>query len=298
MLKVLIQIILLIAFVVFLVMGLFKLDKNLKPSFRPNKLLAVSLVSLVGWLATMCVVFIPANTVGIKWSAFTGTSTNTLNEGPALKTPFDVIYQIPTTVQERTIDGVSVQTKDAQWVSMSINVKYQVNPENAFKVFQNYETLENLNTNLIANVSQRAIEEVTTQYNIIEVLGEKRNDIYIEIENILREKLAEEAVTLKFITIKDTDAGEQIEQAIADEAVAKKEVETAEQQKQKAEIEAETKLIEAEGEAKANEVKTKQLTDEILAEMWINKWDGKLPLVSDSNGNMIDISGLLNDDQQ
>lgn len=298
MLKLLIQIILLIAFVVSLVMGLFKLDKNLKPSFRPNKLLAVSLVSLVGWLATMCVVFIPANTVGIKWSAFTGTSTNTLNEGPALKTPFDVIYQIPTTVQERTIDGVSVQTKDAQWVSMSINVKYQVNPENAFKVFQNYETLENLNTNLIANVSQRAIEEVTTQYNIIEVLGEKRNDIYIEIENILREKLAEEAVTLKFITIKDTDAGEQIEQAIADEAVAKKEVETAEQQKQKAEIEAETKLIEAEGEAKANEVKTKQLTDEILAEMWINKWDGKLPLVSDSNGNMIDISGLLNDDQQ
>ena len=181
---------------------------------------------------------------------------------------------------------------------MSINVKYQVNPENAFKVFQNYETLENLNTNLIANVSQRAIEEVTTQYNIIEVLGEKRNDIYIEIENILHEKLAEEAVTLKFITIKDTDAGEQIEQAIADEAVAKKEVETAEQQKQKAEIEAETKLIEAEGEAKANEVKTKQLTDEILTEMWINKWDGKLPLVSDSNGNMIDISGLLNDDQQ
>ena len=298
MLKLLIQIILLIAFVVFLVMGLFKLDKNMKPSFRPNKLLAVSLVSLVGWLATMCVVFIPANTVGIKWSAFTGTSTNTLNEGPALKTPFDVIYQIPTTVQERTIDGVSVQTKDAQWVSMSINVKYQVNPENTFKVFQNYETLENLNTNLIANVSQRAIEEVTTQYNIIEVLGEKRNDIYIEIENILREKLAEEAVTLKFITIKDTDAGEQIEQAIADEAVAKKEVETAEQQKQKAEIEAETKLIEAEGEAKANEVKTKQLTDEILAEMWINKWDGKLPLVSDSNGNMIDISGLLNNDQQ
>ena len=60
-----------------------------------------------------------------------------------------------------------------------------------------------------------------------------------------------------------------------------------------AEIEAQTKLVQAQGEAEANAIKTKQLTDEILMEMWINKWNGVLPTVSDSDGMMIDVSGLM-----
>ena len=56
--------------------------------------------------------------------------------------------------------------------------------------------------------------------------------------------------------------------------------------------EAETKLIQAEGEAKANAVKTKALTNKVLLEQWIEKWDGKLPTVS-GDDNMIDISKLL-----
>ena len=58
-------------------------------------------------------------------------------------------------------------------------------------------------------------------------------------------------------------------------------------------LDAQTKLIKAEGEAKANEIKTKQLTDEILTEMFIEKWDGKLPTVSGSDGMMIDVSNIL-----
>ncbi|PJN79822.1 hypothetical protein CWE04_11460 [Thomasclavelia cocleata] len=89
------------------------------------------------------------------------------------------------------------------------------------------------------------------------------------------------------------DAGAEIENAIKQEAVAKKNVETAEQNKQIAQKEAETKLIKAQGEANANAVKTSQLTDQILIEQWIEKWDGELPTVSGSNNNMIDISKLL-----
>lgn len=254
----------------------------------------VALVVLLLWVGMNSYTFVPANEVGIKYSAFTGTSEETLNEGLAFKTPFDKVYTISTTVQEKSIENLSVQTKDAQWVSMIINVKYQVNNSNAFKVFKNYKTLDNLSNNLIANATQRSVEEITTKYNVMEVLGEERNSIYTEIENQLKERLALEGVDLKFLTIVDTDAGTTIENAIAQEAVAKKAVETALQNQEKAKIEAETKLIEAEGEAKANNVKTKALTDEVLLEMWIQRWDGKLPLVSDGEGGMmIDISSLM-----
>ena len=245
-------------------------------------------------LAANMVYVVPSNTVGVKYSIFTGTSEETLPEGIGIKSPFDKVYTIDTTVKERTIDGVTGQTKDAQWLTMSINVKYQIDKANAFKVYKNYKTLDNLDLNLISNVAQRCIESVTTKYNVIDVLGEKRDEIYKEIEKLMKERLADEGVTFKMLTIKDTDAGEAIENAIQEEAVAKKAVETAEQLKAKAEIEAETKIIEAQGEADANAVKTKQLTDKILAEMWINKWNGELPLVSgEGEGSIIDISALL-----
>lgn len=302
MLKLLLQLALLIVNVGLIVLGLVTEvetqdkwgDTVKKRVIKPNKKLLSAIIPFALWIGTMCVVTVPANTVGIKYSAISGTSEDTLSEGLAFKTPLDKVYTISTTVQERTVENVSVQTKDAQWVSMNINIKYQVNSSNAFKVFQSYKTLENLQNNLIANATQRAIEEVTTKYNVMEVLGEERSTIYTEIEKQLKDRLAVEGVDLRFITISDTDAGEAIENAISAEAVAKKNVETSLQKQEQAKIEAETKLIQAEGEAKANAVKTKALTDEVLLEMWINKWNGQTPVVSGSEGTMIDISSLLN----
>lgn len=288
-----IQILLLISVFVCIAFGLIVEDEYGEIVFKLNKKMWLVIIPLALWVGTLCITFIPANNVGIKYSAVSGVSQNTLNEGLAFKSPLDTVYLIDTTVQERTVEKVSVQTKDAQWISMDVNVKYSVNKNNAFRVFKNYKTLENLQINLIANATQRSIEEITTQYNIMDVLGERRNVIYKDIEQKLKELLEVEGVDLKFITIKDTDAGKAIEKAIADEAVATKAVETAKQKQEQSKIEAETKLIKAEGEAKANAVKTRALTDEVLFEMWINKWDGKMPTVSGTDNAMIDISGLL-----
>lgn len=294
MLMFLLQVLLLLTTAFLVVVGLIKFDERGEPcAVKLNKWLLVAILPLALFIGTLCITFVPANEVGIKYSAFTGVSEDTLNEGMAFKSPVDKVYTISTTVQEKTIENLSVQTKDAQWVSMTLNVKYQVNSSNAYKVFKSYKTLDNLSANLIANAAQRSIEEVTTKYNVIEVLGESRNVMYTEIENQLKERLAVEGVDLKFVTLVDTDAGSTIENAIQQEAVAKKAVETALQNQEKAKIEAETKLIEAKGEAEANAVKTKALTEEVLLEMWINKWNGQQPIVSGSNGTMIDISSLL-----
>lgn len=44
------------------------------------------------------------------------------------------------------------------------------------------------------------------------------------------------------------------------------------------EAEAKKKFVAAEAEFKANELRTKSLTPAILEQMWIQKWDGKLPV--------------------
>lgn len=261
--------------------------------FKLNKRQLLAIIPLLAALVMSCVTFVSANTVGVKYSAFSGTSKETLNEGLHFKTSFDKIYEIDTTVQERSVKDVMVQTNDAQFLTMNINVKYQVTTKDAFKVYKGYKTLDILNKNIIANYAQQALSEVCTQYNIIDILGDKRNEVIQKSSELLKEKYANEGVTFKSLTVKDMDAGNEIEKAIKDEAVAKKEVETAEQKKQKAQKEAETKLIEAQGEAEANAAKSTQLTDQILKEKIIEKWNGELSKVGGSNGTMFDISSLL-----
>lgn len=152
-----------------------------------------------------------------------------------------------------------------------------------------------MSQNLIIPTTQRVLEMVTTQYNVIDILGESRTEVYNKLEAMLTEEFAKYGVEFYAISITDMDAGEALEQAITDEAVAKKAVETAEQNLLKAQteakqqsvqaqakqdaarIEAETKLIEAEAEKQANELLNQSLTDEILRMEWINKWNGQMP---------------------
>lgn len=291
MMKLIISVLLLAATIATFVCGMKKVKDGME-EFKVNKKCFLSIIplGLLVFVQSICV--IPSNTVGVKYSALNGTSKDTLKEGVHFVTPFvDKIYKIDTTVQERTDESVSVQTKDAQWAKMQVNVKYEVSKSNAFKVYKQYKTMDALKENIIGNYAQNAMNEVCSNYNIIDLLGDQRNEIINKASEILRENLEKEGVTLKMLTIKDLDAGEKIEKAISDEAVAKKQVETAKQKQEKARTEAETKLIEAEGEANANAVKTKALTPEVLQEQWINKWDGKLPKVTDGN-TMIGLDNL------
>lgn len=291
MMKLIISALLLAATIATFVCGMKKVKDGME-EFKVNKKCFLSIIplGLLVFVQSICV--IPSNTVGVKYSALNGTSKNTLKEGVHFVTPFvDKIYKIDTTVQERTDESVSVQTKDAQWAKMQVNVKYEVSKSNAFKVYKQYKTMDALKENIIGNYAQNAMNEVCSNYNIIDLLGDQRNEIINKASEILRENLEKEGVTLKMLTIKDLDAGKKIEKAISDEAVAKKQVETAKQKQEKARTEAETKLIEAEGEANANAVKTKALTPEVLQEQWINKWDGKLPKVTDGN-TMIGLDNL------
>ncbi len=58
----------------------------------------------------------------------------------------------------------------------------------------------------------------------------------------------------------------------------------------KADGEAEAAKIKADGEAAANEKIEKSLTDNILRDKYLEKWNGELPkVVSDGDGLMFDI---------
>ena len=219
---------------------------------------------------------IPANTVGVKVSAIAGVQENTLQTGYHLKMPFiDKVYTLSTSVQTKTMEKITTQTKDGQWLNTNIDVKYRVNKEKAMTVFSNYTTLETVNDSVVSPAVQRAIESVTGNYDIYDVLGDKRTEVYEAIDKALKEKF--ESYDLEFVsfTITDQDAGDEIEAAIKNESVKQKEIDTAKQEQEKAKVEADTKkvqaqaeadagIIKAEGEAKANKAKSDSITDNLI----------------------------------
>lgn len=285
----------------FVVLGLSEDEElNINWKFKTRQVFSLAglLICLIG-----CVTKIPANSVGIVYSPFGGTREQTLSEGFHTKNIFDTVYKISTEVQTMNVTNLTTQTKDAQYLTSVLDVKYRVNTSNAYLVFTQFRTLKNMSDNLIIPTTQRILEHITTKYNVIDILGEKRSVVYSELEKTLAEEFAKYGVEFYSISITDMDAGAALENAITEEAVAKKAVETAEQNLLKAEteakqksvmakaeqeaamIEAETKLIEAEAEKSANEMLNQTMTDEILQKLWIEKWNGQMPTYYSGSGD-------------
>ena len=219
---------------------------------------------------------IPANTVGVKVSAFNGVSNKTMPTGWHLKMPFvDKVYKLPTSVQTKSLEKLTTQTKDGQWLNTNIDVKYRVEKAKAMTVFQEYTNLENVNNLVISPAVQRAIESVTGEYDIYDILGEKRTEVYEKIDDKLKTVFKKHNLEFVSFSITDQDAGDEIEQAIKDESVKQKQVDSAKQDKEKALIEAETKkinaqaeadasVIKAKGESEANQLKSNSITDSLI----------------------------------
>lgn len=283
--------------------------KLLKVKFVSKLSLLALIPLLIAIPAFMAVV--PANSVGIVYSAISGTSNQTLSEGYHFKSPIDKVYNIDTQVKTVSVEGLTTQTKDSQFLVSKLDIKYSVNSSNAYIVFKQFKTLDNMQSQLIVSATQRVLEQITTAYNVMDILGSKRSEIYAELEKALKKEFKTSGVDFYSISITDMDAGDELEKAITAEAVAKKAVETAKQDLEKAKTEAQkqvvsaqaeqdaakiiadTKVIQAKAEADSNKLLDASLTALIVQKMAVDKWNGVLPVVSGSSGSIMDISSLL-----
>lgn len=202
-------------------------------------------------------------------------------------------------------DQVFGESKERTVVYASdITVTYQINPEKSAYIYANVSNYEyNLVPQDLVNSSiKSAMVELdsskVTQRGHIEPLAKEK------IQLNLDEKYGENIVKVLKVVINNMDFEDSYNQAIAEKQIAqqayekqaienKTALEKADADKQvaitNAEAAAQAKLIEAEAEAKANELLNEQLTNAILTDKWISKWDGKLPTVTTDSNTMISL---------
>ena len=282
--------------VLFIVLGINRKSEKRYMGWKLCKRQFLSLLAFL-FIGFAMVAVVPANSVGITYAPFGGgIKDEVLGEGVSIKSPFDTVYTISTEVQDKTIENLTVQTKDSQFVTMTVNVKYFVDESKAFTVFKKFRTLTNVNTQLIQSEVKKAIESATTNFNIIECLGDGIPAIYEQVNSTLKTSLVENGITLHTVTLLNIDGGDEIEAAIAAEAVAKKRVETAQQELAAAQIQAETTVVDAQAQADATTILAEAVSDnpDVLTLRWIEKWNGVLPyfVSSDDSDVMVDMGDL------
>ena len=227
---------------------------------------------------------VPANHVGVVFNKMDGgVQEDILEPGWKFHTPFvETVYDVSTYThalhlkpgvdeKEKAYDDTLViQTQDGQWVSMQAEMQYRIAPEDAHFVFTQFRSndrdiIDNLREKMPA-IIQRAVERVTSQYDVVGILGRERTELQDKIEQSVTEELAKYGITMQSFTLVDTDAGDAIEQAIADEAVAQQLVETSKQQQEQQRVVNQTELEKSEAEAERKLVQAKVDAEKVKLE--------------------------------
>lgn len=245
------------------------------------------LILAVVFFMLFCVEKIPRGYVGSVYSVNGGTSDKVLTEGWKTKMPHEKVttYSVATeqllmTADERdgseNNESFSATCKDGV-LNVDLEMSYHFEAEDIPEIAKRYRGLsgeEIVNTRIKSKV-RTYVNEVTSEYTVLEAYMDKKSELNTELTTHLQKKLEPYGIVVESATLPRTEPDEAIKQAITERSKKAQEVEAAKQEQEKQKILAETKIIEAKGEAEAaiekakgeaeaNEIVSQSLTDKLL----------------------------------
>ena len=260
--------------------------KNYLKNKKAGYIVATCLVVFI--IVLSCVRTIKSGEVGIR-VRFGKIVESSTNEGINLKLPLiEKIKKMNVRVQKIEVRTNS-SSRDLQDVNMSVAVNYQIDNE---KAVQLYKTVGTNYENVVLEPSiEESIKAVTSGYTAEELIT-NRSEVSTKCMEELSKKSEKYGLLIRDFNITNFSFSVEFEKAIEEKQVAEQKVLTAKQELKREKIEAEKKIVSAEAEKKANELKQKSLTNNIIKEKFIEKWNGELPKVFGFD-EIIDITKIL-----
>lgn len=229
-----------------------------------------------------------------------GVQKYTLSEGFHFKAPWQKVNAFPTSIEtvymsadkregSEENEEITVGCNDGS-LKADLTFSYRFNAEDVPSVQRNYrgKSGEEIMNGVLRGQLRTWVSEVTKNYSTMEVHLTKKDEVNNKLTQYLNTKAEKYGVTFENVSLAETRPSAEVQQAIerrqqiAQELEQQKlSLEKAEVAKEQEQLEQEKALIKAEGERKANEAKAKGLDERILRQMAIEKWDGKLPVVTD-----------------
>ena len=253
-------------------------------------------------VAVLAVLIVALNSFVVVEAGHTGVvvtlgavNEGVLQEGMHLKAPFvqDVV-KIDNRIRKLEVTTEAF-SKDLQSVDTVLAINYRVDTSKSYSIYKNigadYENVlvvPAVNEELKAITATYTAEESVTNRALISEglivgLNEKLNDIGLYVTDV---------------NIIDFDFSDAFINAIEEKQVAQQQLLKAETEKQtkitNAQADAEAVKIKANAEAEANETISKSLTNQVIENKKIEKWNGELPRVQGGSGTIVDIGSVDN----
>lgn len=285
-------------------------ERTPEPVFKfPKVALLPAAVAVALVFSTGCFTIIPTGYTGVL-TTFGQIESSSLMPGLHWKTPIaQTISTVNNKQQDKTYEEQAwSETNDETVMYMeNVTVTYQILPEASAWIYANVEDwVENLvSGDLVSSalkaaarkqdtdkVMDRAILEPAAQEEIQKAVDTKYGEGRIKIckvvignadfEDSYNQAIAERSQAMQKQKQEAIEKQTALNNAQADAERAKVEADTA---REKARGEADAEVIRAEGQAKANQILQQSITDKTLRQNAIDKWDGKLPKYTASDGD-------------
>ena len=273
--------------------------------------IAIFVTATLGFMSTYK---IAPGYAGVIYNMDGGVEENVLPQGYHVVAPWKKVIEYPisteTVYYTKSSDGkddndkedssINVNTKDGKQVNVSVTYSFHMDAENLPAVFTKFRgrSTEEIEAGYVKNEMYQALNEVTSQYSLMDLVGDKRPEINAKVFEKFRNSLSEFGIIIETFNLSDVVPDEQTKEAIQKVVNAQNVYEQAKIEKQTAEVEAEkvritaqgkadAAVIEATGQATANEKLQQSLSDNIIKQRTIEKWDGKLPQYQLNDGNAL-----------
>ena len=188
------------------------------------------------------------------------------------------------------------ETSDGIGIYVGMNCSAQINETDAAKFLYRYNNtpLETIIDTDIKKMVEDEFNMATSVYTSTDLLNHK-SEIMETVKTNVTSYFKEYGITITVLGLKEGISYENpdIQKAIDTKFASEQELVIQQNKNEaniaKAEAEAEAILIAAEAQAKANRLLSESLTDEILTQMYYEKWNGILPTVYGSDGMLLQV---------
>ena len=253
-------------------------------NFNKNIGIAIAVAFFIVIILALCIRVVDTGEVAVvtRFGAIIGSQ----GEGLHLKTPLDEYHSIRVT-QDQVEDIYYTATRDTQSIDQTIVTQVIVDPTKCEELYRKFKG--NHIDGIVKPVLYDGFKSATASFTLEDAIA-KRDELSTKMLGNVKATLEQYGIVIVSVEIKDVQIPEDYRRAVEEKKVAEQIRAKAETEKQTAIIKAEQELEVKKLEAEANKVVTESLTAEILQKMYLDKWDGKLPLYMAGEG---DSMGLM-----
>ena len=283
----------------------------------------LAIIIVVGLIMlAMCMEKVPAGYVGVVYNMNGGVDGEVLQQGWHVVSPTKKVTTYSIGIEQSYLtaedkgdskkdESFNIPTSDGKTVRVNLEFSYRFDAEKVADTFVQFKgrSGEEIKNTFIKPKIIAWTQEVSANYPVTDIFGDKRTAINAELDTYLKQKFEPYGIIIDTVNFTDISVDDETAAAIQKKVTAQQELELAtieaqtatiqaekdrevakiqaEKEKEVAEIEAQALLISANAEAEANRIISESLTSELLEQQKLEKWNGELSKVTGEGSNVI-----------